>query len=61
MTQWISLYLSGKIVTYFHRFGDEYIPNQIKKGTTMLQQTFVKYKQMVQKRVDTFLLDLLIL
>ena len=30
-TQWIALYENGKNGTYFHKFGVEYIPNEIRK------------------------------
>ena len=30
---WIALYVTSKTITYFDRFGVEYIPKEVKKST----------------------------
>ena len=60
-THWITLYILNNDVTYFDSFGVKRIPKEIKAfiGNTNIKT--IEYKHMIQKYVDIFVLDLLIL
>ena len=58
----IALYVNSDNVTYFHGFGVEYIPKEIKTFIRKIsQQIFIEYKQMIQQCGDTFVFYLFIL
>ena len=61
-TYWIALYANGNNVTYLDSFLAEYIPKEIEKfiGKKNIKKIFIEYKQMIQRCVDTFVLDSLI-
>ena len=71
---WIALYVNSKTITYFDSFGVEHIRKEFRKcieRSTLstiyfihvhnYNKYFSEYKDMIQQRVDIFVLDLLIL
>ena len=50
-THWIPLYVNKKSVTYFHSFGVEHIPKEIKgfiDNKNIIKKIFLEYKHIIQ-------------
>ena len=62
-THWASLYVQNNNVIQFDSFGVEYIPKEIKAflNNKDITTNILEYKHMIQKCVDIFAQDLLIL
>ena len=55
-THWVALYVQNNNVIYFHSFGVEYIPKEIKAflNNKDITTNILEYKHMIQKCVDIF-------
>ena len=62
-THWVALYVQNNDVTYFDSFGVDHIPKEIRTfiSNKDIKKIFLEYKHMIQKCVDIFVLDLLVL
>ena len=51
---WFALFVNTNEAIYFHSFGIEHIPNEIKKfiGNNNIKSILLEYKHMIQLCVD---------
>ena len=61
-THWTALYVNSDYVTYFDSFGLNIFQKKLKSSyeRKISQEVFIKYNQMIQSCVDTFVLDLIL-